>query len=87
MSSRGTVTYGVAKELKRILIPLIAKSLHHIQNAKDFLEQVKNFRLEEGEYITSFDVTVLFTLVPKDSTVKVIKNRLGQDVELHNRTL
>ena len=35
ISSIGSVTYGVAKELARILKPLVGKTSHHVNNSKD----------------------------------------------------
>ena len=34
----GSVTYGVAKELAKILKPLVGKSPHHINRTQDFVE-------------------------------------------------
>ena len=42
VSSCGSVTYGVAKELAKILKPLVGKSPHHINSTQDFVEQVKH---------------------------------------------
>ena len=53
VSSIGSVTYGVAKELSRILKPLVGKSIYHVDNSKEFAEEIRNTRLEEGECITS----------------------------------
>ena len=36
VSSYGSVTYGVAKELAKILKPLVYKSPHHINGTQDF---------------------------------------------------
>ena len=41
VSSCGSVIYGVAKELSKILKPLVGKSPHHINSTHDFVEQVK----------------------------------------------
>ena len=38
VSSCGSVTYGVAKELAKILKPLVGKSPHHINSTQDFVE-------------------------------------------------
>ena len=38
VSSCGSVTYGVAKELAKILKPLVGKSPYHINNTQDFVE-------------------------------------------------
>ena len=40
VSSRGSISYQVAKELSRTLRP-IGKSPHHIKNTRDFVQQVK----------------------------------------------
>ena len=48
VSSCGSVTYGVAKELAKILKPLVGKSPHHIHSTQDFVEQAKHFKLEAG---------------------------------------
>ena len=41
VSSCGSVTYGVAKELAKILKPLVGRSPHNINSTQDFVEQVK----------------------------------------------
>ena len=56
VSSRDSVTYGVVKELARILKPLTGKTIHHVNNSRVFVDEMKNTRLEEGECITSYDV-------------------------------
>ena len=56
VSSCGSVTYGVAKELAKILKPLVGKSPHHINSTKDFVGQVKHITLAPGECLSSYDV-------------------------------
>ena len=84
--SRVAVTYWVAKELANILKPLVGTFPHHIKNAQAIVEQVKNSRLEIGECITSYDVKGPFPSVPVDPAISIIKHKLEQDTELHNRT-
>ena len=38
VSSIGSVTYGVANELARILKPLVGKSIYHVNNSKEFAD-------------------------------------------------
>ena len=85
MSSRGSTNYEVAKELARILRPLVGSSPHHIKNAGDFIEQIKGITLKGNECITSYDVSALFTSVPIDPAMNIIKRRLVLDQELHSR--
>ena len=55
VSSCGSVTYGVAKELAKILKPLVGKSPHHITSTQDFVEQARHIKLEPGECLSSYD--------------------------------
>ena len=41
-SSRGSVTYGVAKVLSKFIKQLVGKSPHHIQSTGDFVSKAKN---------------------------------------------
>ena len=47
ISSIGTVTYNTAKELAKILKPLVGLSNHHVHNTRDFVEQLKEVRLKK----------------------------------------
>ena len=59
VSSCGSVTYGVAKELAKIFKPLVGKSPHHINSTQDFVEQVRHITLAPGECLSSDDVSAL----------------------------
>ena len=48
VSSRGSVTYGVAKVLAKILKPLVGKFPNHVHSTKDFLERVSKVTLLPG---------------------------------------
>ena len=87
VSSCGSVTYGVAKELAKILKPLVGKSPHHINSTQDFVEQVKHIPLVLGECISSYDVSAVFTSVPIDPALKIIKDLLVKDHTLKDRTV
>ena len=76
----------MAKELARILKPLVGNSSHHVNNSKEFAEEIRNIKLERGECFTSFDVTALYTSIPVAEAIEVIKGRLEQDTELPRRT-
>ena len=86
MSRCGSVTYGVAKELNKILKPLVGKSPHHITTTQHFVEQAKQIILEPGECLSSYDVSALFTSVPIDPVLTIIKDLLEKDPTLKERT-
>ena len=87
MSSCGSVTYSVAKEPTKILKPLVGKSPYHINCAHDLVEQIKHINLAPGECLSSYDVSALFTSVPVDPVLKVIKDPLEKDPTLKERTV
>ena len=86
VSSCGSVTYGVAKELAKILKPLVGKSPHHITSTQDFVEQSRQIKLEPGECLSSYDVSALLTSVPIDPALNIIKDLLDKDTTLKERT-
>ena len=87
VSSCGSVTYGVAKELAKILKPFVGKSPHHTNSTQDFVEQVKHITLAPGECLSSYDVSALFTSVPVDPALNIIKDLLKKDHTLKERTV
>ena len=87
VSSCGSVTYGVAKELAKILKTLVGKFPHHINSTQDSAEQVKHITLVPGECLSSYDVSALFTSVPIDPALKTINDLLVKDPTLKDRTV
>ena len=85
--SRGSVTYGVAKVLAKVLKSLVGKSLHHIQSTRHFVNRVREIPPLPGECFCSYDVTALFTSFPIDPALNIIKDLLEKDVTLHDRTV
>ena len=77
----------MAKELAKILKPLVGKSPHHINSTQDFVGQAKHFKLEAGECLSSYDVSALFTSVPIDPALNIIKDLLVKDNTLKERTV
>ena len=87
VSSCGSVTYGVAKELAKILKPLVGMSPFHVNSTQDFVEQAKHITLAPGECICSYDVSALFTSVPVDPALNIIKDLLEKNHTLKERTV
>ena len=80
------MSYNTSKELARILKPMAGRSTFSVQNTMDFVEQVKNIKLQPQECIVSYNVKALFTYVPTKSAVNIIKQLLEDDKELQQRT-
>ena len=85
VSSTGAASYETSKELARILKPLVGKSPYQVQNSKDFIQQIQGKTLQEDQCIMSYDVKALFTSVPIQPAIDIIK-KLLEDGELQQRT-
>ena len=86
VSSRGTVTYGTAKEFARILKPLVGMSSHHVLNTGDFVQHLKGIKLQQDECIIPYDVKALFTSVSILPAINTIKDKLLKDKDLQQTT-
>ena len=86
VSSIGTVSYNTSKELANILKPLVGWTPHHLKNTKDFIEQIKDVKLLPDETIISYDIKALFTSVPIQPVINIIKSKLENDKDLKLRT-
>ncbi|XP_070835613.1 uncharacterized protein [Chaetodon trifascialis] len=86
VSSINSVTYNIAKFVANILAPLVGNAPHHIQNSMDFVNKVRDLKLDPSETMVSFDVTSLFTCIPTQDAVEIVRRQLLQDNTLQNRT-
>ena len=85
VSSRGSITYGSKGTLSHHQT-LVGQSPHHLKNTQLFIQQLQGIRLQAGESITSYDVKALFTSVPVQPSIQIVKHRLQQDTTLPQRT-
>ena len=74
-----------AKELARTIKPLVGGSSHHVINNKDFIQSFEGIQLKPEECMMSFDVESLFTSVPIQLSIAIIRKLLEEDKNLHQR--
>jgi hypothetical protein len=82
----GSIGYKTSRALADLLQPLVGKTKHHVNNSKDFSEEVATVLIEDGDIFISHDVVSLFTNVPIDKALDVIKERLLNDRSLKDRS-
>ena len=75
----------MAKVISKVFKPLVGKSPHHIQSTGDFVSKAKGLTLQPGECLSSYDVTSLFTSVPIDPVLNIIRDLLEKDEKLNDR--
>ena len=80
------MTYNLARYVADIIQPLVGKSPYHLNNSQHLLEKLKDVKVKDDEILISFDVSALFTSVPVDETIEIIRKRLQEDPTLATRT-
>ena len=54
-----------------------------MKNNMDFIESLEGSQLQPEECMVSFDVEALFTSVPIEPAISIIKKHLEEDKDLH----
>ncbi len=80
VSAIGSPTYKLAKYLTPVLGKLVGKSECYIKNSVHFVERIRSLKLDPSNLLVSFDVVSLFTNVPVDDTMQIVKDLLKDDV-------
>jgi hypothetical protein len=69
----GSPTYELAKHVAKILSPLVGHTDSFIKDSNDFIKIIKNEKLKPQDTLISFDVVSLFTKIPLDEAIQIIK--------------
>ena len=86
VSTIGSPTYRLAKELTRTLTPLVGHTQYTVPNSTTFVGKIKGTTINPEDRLVSFDVTSLFTQVPINEAIKIVKEKLNSDESLQERT-
>ena len=84
VSSIGSVAYGTAKELSRILKPLVGRSTHHVRNNQDFIQSIEEVKVGTEECMMSYDVKAMFTSIPNNTHLTSLRSS-WKKIQVYNR--
>jgi hypothetical protein len=88
VSSIDSPCYALAKFLHKILSPLTGSTGSFVKDLEHFIKSIQDINLQNEDYLVSFDVVSLFTSVPVDEVIQVIRIDsvgilLSQDAHLY----
>lgn len=69
----GSPTYKLTKYVTSNLAPLVGKTRSYIKDSNQYVGFIKQTKLDPGDKIVSFDVVQLFTKIPLDEAIQVVK--------------
>lgn len=76
VSQINSVTYNLAKFLAEKLKDLTGNTFSFVKNSSHFVEILTNIEIEDDEIMVSFDVESLFTNVPIEQSVEILRKIL-----------
>ncbi|XP_053406480.1 uncharacterized protein LOC128559257 [Mercenaria mercenaria] len=77
--------YDTAKYLASVIGPLAGKTQHHIINSVNFVQKIQGLEVPPGQKLVSYDVSALFTSIPVEKALEIIRMRLEKDKNLNDR--
>ena len=77
--------YVTAKFLAKIMKPLVGLNSHHIVNSEDFVNKIAELEVPPGQKLVSYDVSSLFTSIPINEAIPVVRAKLESDQSLPDR--
>ncbi|GJQ84016.1 hypothetical protein Trydic_g10482 [Trypoxylus dichotomus] len=80
------IRHLIAKFLLDITSPLSGNTESAITNTKHFINKIKEITIDEYDKLVSFDVTSLFTNVPTEAALAIVRNGLFRNTTLDERT-
>jgi hypothetical protein len=79
VSSTGSTCYALADFFCKILSPVVGNTDSFLKNSEHFIKFIEDINLQNEDCFVSSDVVSLFTNVPVEEVLQVIRNRLITD--------
>ena len=86
VSYSGTPLFNLSKYIANILKPYTLLNKQHCKKSKEFSEFIRAHTIEEDKIMVSFDVEALYTNVPIDDALAIIKELSENDETFPDRT-
>ena len=85
VSNRGSACHPLSRFLMEIINPLTVKSSSYVKKSAHFVERISDAPIHSNQ-MGSLNVVSLFTKLPTDETLAVVRDKLAADPLLEERT-
>lgn len=76
----GSPTYNLASFLTKLISPLVGKIESFVKDSTNFVQFIKDTKLESNNILVSFDVVSLFTKVLIPDSMEIIKRKVNIEI-------
>ncbi|XP_059066646.1 uncharacterized protein LOC131857886 [Cryptomeria japonica] len=76
----GSPTYKLAAFLAKLISPLVGNSNSFIKDSNQFVQFIKDTKLDPQDTLVSFDVVSLFTKVTILDSIEIVKLKVNEDI-------
>ena len=71
--------YKIAKKILKELRPLTRSGKSYIKDTEQFVDKIKNIKLEEDETMISFDISDMYPSLPKQNVFTEVVRRINNE--------
>jgi hypothetical protein len=82
VTGQGSITEGLSKELSRIIQPTLGRTPYHLKVSEDLKDKIKDTIIPPTHKMVSFNITNMYTKIPRDEAIETIRNYLLDDPTL-----
>ena len=86
VDGKDSVTKGVDKHLSKIFKEYAEDNEYRIKNSQEFVDKIKDMKIEDNEVMVSYDVVALYPSIPQDEAIQVVYEKLINDENLIEKT-
>ena len=73
------MTYNLEKYLVERLKPLVGNTFSYVKDSTHLVKMMDDWKIEEGDILTSFDVVSLYTKIPIDKAIEFIRDIVNKN--------
>ena len=79
INTQNSPIYKIAKNISKELRPLIRSGKRYIKDTEQFVDKIRNIRLEEDETMVSFDISDMYPSLPKQVVITEVVRRVNDE--------